>query len=268
MRTTTPGRLWVGCSGWSYQDWRGLVYDPDRPARTWFEQYAERFDTVELNATFYRLPKASTVDAWREQAPDGFCFAVKVGQFGTHRMKLRDAGSWLPRHLEVVAHLGDHLGPQLFQLPPRWRRDVPRLDDALAATDPRLRWAVELRDPSWLHDDVFEVLARHGAALCLHDLLPDHPLERTTDWTYVRFHGPDAIGDPYHGRYGPRRLRRHVELLGEWRDAGCDVHAYFNNDWDANAVADATWLRAALTAGDPPAAGVSADVRDAGEVGR
>jgi uncharacterized protein YecE (DUF72 family) len=245
----------VGCSGWSYKDWRGLVYDPGRPARTWFEQYAQRFDTVELNATFYRLPAATTVDQWRDQAPEGFCYAAKVGQFCTHRMKLREPTSWMPRHLERITRLGDHLGPNLFQLPPRWRRDVPRLDDALAATDPRLRWAVELRDPTWLHDDVFEVLARHGAALCLHDLLPDHPRVRTTDWTYVRFHGPRALEEPYHGRYGYRRLTPFVELLGSWADDGCDVYAYFNNDWDANAVADATWLR------DHLAARVSAPVR-------
>jgi uncharacterized protein YecE (DUF72 family) len=219
------------------------VYDPALPARTWFAQYAERFDTVELNATFYRLPTPAAVEQWRAQAPEGFCYAAKVGQFCTHRRKLRDPGSWMPRHLERITLLGDHLGPNLFQLPPRWRRDVPRLDDALAATDPRMRWAVELRDPSWLHDDVFEVLARHGAALCIHDLLPDHPRIRTTDWTYVRFHGPRAIEEPYHGRYGPRRLAPYVDLLGSWADEGCDVFAYFNNDWDANAVADATTLR-------------------------
>jgi uncharacterized protein YecE (DUF72 family) len=242
------GSARVGCSGWSYRDWRGRFYDPDRPARTWFEQYAAHFDTVELNATFYRLPTMAAVDRWREQAPDGFCYAAKVGQFCTHRMKLRDPGSWMPRHLERITGLEDHLGPNLFQLPPRWRRDAPRLDDALAATDPRLRWAVELRDPSWLHDEVFDVLARHGAALCLHDLLADHPRIRTTDWTYVRFHGPRALEEPYRGRYGYRRLTPFVELLGGWLDEGCDVFAYFNNDWDANAVADATWLRDHLAA--------------------
>jgi uncharacterized protein YecE (DUF72 family) len=224
------------------------VYDAHRPARTWFEQYARLFDTVELNATFYRLPAASTVDLWRAQAPPDFCYAVKVGQFGTHRMKLRDPGSWLPRHLERAARLGPHLGPQLFQLPPRWKRDVPRLDEALAAADPRLRWAVELRDPSWVHDDVLQVLARHGAALCIHDLVPDHPVVRTTDWTYARFHGPNAVAAPYQGRYGKRRLAPIAEVLASWRDEGTDVYAYFNNDWDANAVADAQTLRAALRA--------------------
>jgi uncharacterized protein YecE (DUF72 family) len=237
------GTARVGCSGWSYKDWRGVVYPADAPARTWFSLYAQRFDTVEINNTFYRLPDASTVAAWEAQAPPGFCFAVKVGQFGTHRMKLRDAASWLPRHLERATLLGEHLGPNLFQLPPRWKRNAARLDEALDAVPSSVRWAVEVRDATWLHDDVFDVLARHGAALCLHDLLPDHPWERTTSWTYVRFHGPNALADKYQGRYGARRLAPIAERLTSWMDEGTDVFAYFNNDYDGHAVVDAEWLR-------------------------
>jgi uncharacterized protein YecE (DUF72 family) len=238
----------VGCSGWSYQDWRGVVYPADAPSRTWFELYAQVLDTVEINNTFYRLPPATTVERWADQAPDGFCYAVKVGQFGTHRMKLNDTASWLPRHLERVERLGDHLGPNLFQLPPRWKRNAARLDEALSVAPRTLRWAVELRDPSWLHDDVFEVLRRHDAALCLHDLLPDHPLERTASWTYVRFHGPRALVDKYRGRYGPRRLAPVAERLAGWLDDGTDVFAYFNNDYDGHAMTDAKWLRSQLAA--------------------
>jgi uncharacterized protein YecE (DUF72 family) len=247
----------VGCSGWSYQDWRGIVYPADAPARTWFELYAQVLDTVEINNTFYRLPPATTVERWADQAPEGFCYAVKVGQFGTHRMKLNDAASWLPRHLERVERLGDHLGPNLFQLPPRWKRNAARLDEALSVAPTTIRWAVELRDPSWLHDEVFEVLRRHDAALCLHDLLPDHPLERTASWTYVRFHGPRALEDKYRGRYGPRRLAPVAERLAGWLDEGTDVFAYFNNDYDGHAMADAKWLRSQLAArtAAPQAAG-------------
>jgi uncharacterized protein YecE (DUF72 family) len=240
--TRRRGRARVGCSGWSYRDWRGVVYPDDAPSRTWFSHYVERFDTVEINNTFYRLPEASTVDRWAEQAPTGFCYAVKVGQFGSHRMKLRDAESWLPRHLERVTRLGPHLGPNLVQLPPRWRCNPGRLDELLEVAPATMRWAVEVRDPSWLHDEVFDVLARHGAALCIHDLLADHPWECTTDWTYVRFHGPDATNDAYHGRYGRRRLRRIAERLDSWLAEGADVFAYFNNDYEGNAVADAETL--------------------------
>ena len=237
----------VGCSGWSYKDWRGVVYPEKAPARTWFSLYAERFDTVEINNTFYRLPPVSTVEAWAAQAPPGFCYALKVGQFGSHRMKLRDAASWLPNHLDRVDRLGPHLGPNLLQLPPRWKRDVERLDEFLTAAPARLRWAVELRDPSWLHDDVYDLLAQHGAALCIHDLLADHPWIRTTDWTYVRFHGPRALEQKYHGRYGGRRLSPVARRLGVWIDDGVDVYAYFNNDYEGHAVEDAIWLRDRLT---------------------
>lgn len=233
----------VGCSGWSYRDWRGVVYPADAPARRWFELYAERFDTVEINNTFYRLPAETTVDQWAAQAPPSFTYAVKVGQFGSHRMKLRDPGPWLARHLERARRLGSHLGPNLLQLPPRWRRDVARLDDFLAVAPPDIRWAVELRDPSWVHDDVFAVLERHGAALCLHDLLPDHPWVLTTTWTYVRFHGPRALEQPYHGAYGARRLAPVATRLGAWMEEGVDVFAYFNNDYEGHAVTDGTWLR-------------------------
>ncbi len=240
------GEVRVGCSGWVYGDWRGRVYPADAPQRTWFARYAERFDTVELNTTFYRLPSPSTVEHWADQAPEGFVYSPKLGQYCTHRKKLKDPGTWLGNHLDRVRRLGARLGPNLVQLPPRWRRDVERLDAFLSAAPDDVRWAVEVRDRSWLDDDVFACLARHGAALCLHDLLADHPWLRTTSWTYVRFHGPHALDHPYEGRYGARRLAPLAERLAEWRDAGADVWAYFNNDREAAAVDDATWLRAEL----------------------
>jgi uncharacterized protein YecE (DUF72 family) len=230
-----------------YDDWRGTVYPARAARREWFGCYAERFDTVEINATFYRLPSVTTVDRWAQQAPSGFRYALKLGAFGSHRMKLRDAASWLPNHLDRVSHLGAAAGPTLVQLPPRWRRDVARLDEFLAVAPSSRRWAVELRDPSWLHDDVYAVLARHGAALCIHDLLPHHPWILTTDWTYIRFHGPNAREEKYVGRYGGRRLWRAAQRLGEWADDGVDVFAYFNNDYGGAAVADAVWLRGRLS---------------------
>ena len=141
------GRVHVGCSGWSYRDWRGPVYPERAPARTWFDLYAQRFDTVEINNTFYRLPPPTTVEGWAAQAPAGFTYAVKLGQFGSHRMKLRDAERWLPNHIDRVDRLGAHLGPNLVQLPPRWKRDTSRLDAFLSVAPARLRWAIELRDP-------------------------------------------------------------------------------------------------------------------------
>jgi uncharacterized protein YecE (DUF72 family) len=240
----------VGCSGWMYRDWRGVVYPRELRQRDWFGHYASLFDTVELNSTFYRLPSVDTVDQWRQQAPPGFTYSLKLGSFGSHRMKLRDAASWLPNHVDRARRLGATLGPTLVQLPPRWRRNVERLDEFLttaAAADterPALRWAVEVRDPTWLHDDVFAVLEQHGAALCIHDLLPRHPWLLTTTWTYVRFHGPHAVDRKYVGRYGGRRLSRPARRLGDWLRTGVDVFAYFNNDFHGDAAQDAQWLRA------------------------
>jgi uncharacterized protein YecE (DUF72 family) len=243
------GRAFVGCSGWVYKDWRGVVYPEGVPQRLWFAHYATLFDTVELNATFYRLPTPEAVERWAEQAPDGFTYAAKLGQFGSHRMKLRDAASWLPNHLDRVRRLGRSLGPTLVQLPPRWRRDAGRLDEFLTvatALGGDLRWAVELRDESWLHDDVYAVLERHRAALCIHDLLPDHPWRRTTDWTYLRFHGPRPLERKYYGAYTGRRLRPVVDRIAPWLAEGDDVYAYFNNDYEGHAVTDARWFRAHL----------------------
>jgi uncharacterized protein YecE (DUF72 family) len=228
-----------------------VVYPEGAPARTWFALYAARFDTVEINNTFYRLPPPETVEAWAAQAPPDFVYALKVGQFGSHRMKLRDAASWLPNHVDRAQRLGRSLGPNLLQLPPRWKRNVERLDEFLTAAPKTMRWAVELREPTWLHDDVFATLARQRAALCIHDLLADHPWELTTDWTYVRFHGPDALNVKYWGRYGPRRLRPTADRLQGIMDGGCDVFAYFNNDHEAHAVTDASWLAEALGVRQP-----------------
>jgi uncharacterized protein YecE (DUF72 family) len=233
----------IGCSGWSYDDWRGVIYPSDAKPSTWFGLYAELFDTVEINNTFYRLPQPSTMENWAAQAPPDFVYALKLGQFGSHRKKLLDAQSWLANHIDRVDRLGAHLGPNLVQLPPRWKRNAARLDEFLAVAPDHIRWAVEFRDASWLHDDVFHVLERHGAALCVHDLLAGHPWIRTTDWTYMRFHGPNAIDNRYVGRYGPARLEPIAERLAVWLAEGVDVFAYFNNDTNGDAVRDATWLR-------------------------
>ena len=244
-------RARVGCSGWDYPDWGEVLYPAGLPRRRRLERYASLFDTVELNSTFYRLPAEPTVLAWAAAVPPGFVFSVKLGQFGSHRKKLRDPATWLPHHVERLELLGEHLGPTLVQLPPHWHRDTERLDAFLEAAPRRLRWAVELRDPTWLHDDVFEVLQRHGAALCIHDLLPDHPWELTTDWTYVRFHGPRAGAERYAGEYTGQRLWRAATRFEEWLDRGHDVYAYFNNDRDGAALHDAAWLRKRLEGPGP-----------------
>jgi uncharacterized protein YecE (DUF72 family) len=246
------GKAYVGCSGWSYTHWRGPVYDAALQPKDWFPEYARRFGTVEVNNTFYRLPEPSTFQAWRAQAPAGFVYALKVNQYGTHRRRLREPQAWLPNFVERAVLLGPTLGPNLVQLPPRWRRDTARLGAflevaaSLKVGPEKLRWAVEFRDPSWLDEETYRVLRQYGAALCVHDLLPDHPWLLTSDWAYCRFHGPQAQTEKYAGDYGPQRLAKPARVLQEWRDQGCDVYAYFNNDEGGAAVRDATWLKERL----------------------
>jgi uncharacterized protein YecE (DUF72 family) len=230
-----------------YKHWRGVVYPEGLPTRRWFEHYATLFDTVEINNTFYRLPTEQTVESWAAQAPAGFVYSLKLGSFGSHRKRLADAESWLPKHLDRVNRLGAAAGPTLVQLPPRWLQNATRLDEFLSFTPADQRWAVELRHPSWLNDETYAVLRKYGAALCIHDLLPDHPWELTTGWTYVRFHGPNAVDHPYAGRYGEEHLLAMAERLASWLAQGVDVYTYFNNDESGYAVQDARWLAQWLT---------------------
>jgi uncharacterized protein YecE (DUF72 family) len=239
--------LRVGCSGYHYAHWRGVFYPEKLPTRLWFDHYARHFDTVELNATFYRLPEEQTVRGWRDRAPAGFVYAVKLSRYGTHVRRLRDPEAWVGRFLERARLLGPTLGPILVQLPPHWSCDPDRLAEFLEAAPPENRWTVELRDPSWLCEPVLDLLRAHNAALCIHDLLENHPWEATADWVYIRFHGPRA-GEPYTGSYSPQALAAAARRIGEYLAAGRDVYAYFNNDAEGAAVQNAMDLRRYLSA--------------------
>ena len=234
-------RLRIGCSGWSYGGWRGNVY-AGVPARRWFETYTTWFDTVELNTTFYRLPRPETVEAWAAAAPPGFEYEVKLAGFVTHRRKLLDPERSWELHADRARRLGSALGVTHVQLPPRWRLDLPRLEAFLAAAPADLSLALELREPSWFDDRVYELLAQRDVALCLHDMIPDHPFVVTASHAYVRCHGPKAPARPYVGRYPPARRRVLADLVTALAERCSTVRCYFNNDTDAAAVADARWL--------------------------
>jgi uncharacterized protein YecE (DUF72 family) len=235
---STRGELRIGTSGYQYRHWSGDFYPRGLPQRRWFEHYAQRFDTVEINNTFYRLPKPETFDRWRENAPPGFRFALKYSRYGTHLKHLADPEQALERFLEGAQRLRRRLGPILVQLPPRWKADPGRLDAFLRVAPRRHRWAVELRDESWLREETYDVLRRHGAALVIHDLLDRHPVELTSDWTYLRFHGRD-----YGGSYSPQALSGQARRIRGWLRGGRDVYAYFNNDEGGHAPRNAADLR-------------------------
>jgi uncharacterized protein YecE (DUF72 family) len=235
-------RARIGTSGYQYEHWRGVLYPEGAPKDEWFRHYAERFDTVEINNTFYHLPEASTFDKWRREAPEGFCYALKFSRYATHMKKLRDPAASIAQFMERAERLEETLGPILVQLPPRWRVNPERLDAFLDAAPAGRRWAVEFRDPSWFCRPVYEVLARHGAALCIHDMIENHPRVTTAEWVYLRFHG-----DGYTGSYSRHALSGIARRIRRYLAEGRDVYCYFNNDAHGYAVYNAQDLRRYLS---------------------
>lgn len=229
----------MGTSGWQYEHWKGVLYPPESRPREWFEIYARHFDAVEVNNTFYQLPEASTFDGWARAAPEGFCYVLKFSRYGSHLKKLKDPRRSIGPFCERAERLGEHLGPILVQLPPNWRADPQRLETFLdVAAETGHRWAVEFRDGSWLCEEVFEILRDRGAALCVHDMIEEHPREVTTGWTYLRYHGPGPWGDYPHQALSASARR----IYGHLR-AGRDVYAFFNNDAEGHAVRNALGLK-------------------------
>jgi uncharacterized protein YecE (DUF72 family) len=238
------GRVRVGCSGWQYKHWRGDFYPVDVAATRWFEYYAARFDTVEINNSFYRLPEAETFARWRERAPGRFLFAVKASRFLTHMKKLKDPEEPLERLFTRMRSLGRRLGPVLYQLPPGFKLDLGRLEHFLHALPGDARHVIEFRDPSWYADTVSVLLERHRVARCLHDMQGSATgRERVGPFVYVRYHGASGT---YSGGYPADRLARWAEWLQAEREAGVDVFAYFNNDVGGHAPRDAVTLRQLL----------------------
>jgi uncharacterized protein YecE (DUF72 family) len=240
----------VGCSGWSYKHWRDGAFYPRRlPSREWLRHYATQFDTVELNASFYRLPNKSTAERWSEEAPVGFRFAVKVSRYLTHVVRLADTAEHLALLLERLAPLiaADRAGPLLWQLPPTFRRDDARLAEALAAMPTHLRHAIEFRDQSWFADEVMSLLEQHRVAL----VIADRPEVRafqtelvTTDFAYIRFHYGSR---GRRGNYSASELDECADRLDALRER-VEIRAYFTNDWEAFAPANAHALRKRLSA--------------------
>ena len=242
----------IGTSGWQYRDWGGGAFYPPRlPQRRWLEFYATRFPTVEVNNTFYSLPKEDTFVKWREETPAGFVVTVKASRYITHIRRLREARDSVELFWSRARLLGDRLGPVLFQLPPKFRADVDLLREFLKVLPSEIRPAFEFRDPSWETPEVYRALDEAGAAW----VIPDRPGWRVPDlvtggWSYVRFH---------QGGHGPRGSAYTREKLRRWADRlaalpADDVWVYFNNDPDAAAVRDAAVFTKLVEASGRPVA--------------
>lgn len=244
--STRQARIRIGTSGWHYRHWAGRFYPHDLKSDAYLGFYARHFATVEINSTFYGLPTRETLAAWCDAAPDGFVFASKASRYITHMKKLKDPVDGITRFFAALDLLGDRMGPVLFQTPPNWRVNTGRLADFLAVLPAGRRVAFEFRDRSWFTPAVFEVLARHGAALCAYDLSGYRsPVRVTADFTYIRLHGP---AEPYRGTYDGRTLAGWARRFRRWRARDIDVYCYFDNDERGHAVADASRL-AAMVAG-------------------
>ena len=231
----------IGCSGWEYKHWRGDFYPAELPTTRWFEYYAARFDTVEINNSFYRLPEESTFARWAERAPPGFVYAVKASRFLTHMKKLKDPEEPLDRLFSRMRPLRPHLGPVLYQLPPNLKLDRGRLEYFLHSLPRGVRHVMEFRDPTWYADDVYALLQRYGVALCLHDMRRSATgRERVGPFVYVRFHGPSGT---YSGGYSDDRLAGWADWIRQQLTEKVDVYAYFNNDVGGHAPRDAVTLR-------------------------
>jgi uncharacterized protein YecE (DUF72 family) len=242
-----PRRAWIGCSGWNYADWREVVYPKGLPQSRWLEHYATLFDTVEVNSTFYRLPKRESVARWVEQTPDDFVFAVKSSRYLTHIRRLRGLEGGVERFYERIEPLTrtPKMGPVLWQLPANFRRDDERLRQALSAL-PDGRHAFEFRHESWFGPEVYDLLRDRGAALVIGDH-PERPFqarELTADWTFIRFHYGSRGRN---GNYSETELEQWAERIDGWRRRH-EVYAYFNNDWRGYAVRNGLWLRKRLGA--------------------
>lgn len=238
-------RIRIGTSGWSYPHWRGVFYPDGLPASRELDFYAEHFGSVEINNTFYRLAERGTLELWHDRVPPDFVFSIKASRYITHMKKLKDPAASTARFFEPVGALGGKRGPVLFQLPPGWRFNARRLAEFLAVLPGDGRYTFEFRDRSWLNDDCFELLRQRGAALCIYDLAGyTSPKEITTDFVYVRLHGPGAA---YGGCYDKQVLSGWAGALSAWSAKGLDIYCYFNNDEAACAVMNAQSVEAMLT---------------------
>ena len=257
MRDVAPHRdsireVHIGCSGWDYADWRGPFYDAREPKRRWLERYAEHFDTVEVNSTFYRLARPAAVERWVQATPEGFRFAVKASRYLTHVRRLTDLDSGIKRFYEPLEPLiaADRLGPVLWQLPENFPRDEQRLAAWIQVLPPGMH-TIEFRNPGWFVPSVLEMLREGGVALTI----GDHPQRRfqshaaTAPWRFIRFHYGRRGHD---GNYSAIELDDWAERIQRWR-RDTEVWAYFNNDWRAFAPANAAGLlrRLGLVGGVP-----------------
>jgi len=238
-----PHRIFIGTSGWNYNHWRGIFYPDELSTKEWFHYYRKKFDTVEINNTFYNLPDSNVFKNWKKQAPADFIYAVKVNRYITHMKKLKNPESALKKFFSRVKYLEGNLGPILFQLPPYWKCNAERLKNFLKKLPKDKIHVFEFRDDSWHTKEIFKILDSHNASFCIHDMpyvkCPQIAIGKVA---YLRFHGAQRV---YQGGYPIRALKRWADWIST-QSKKRDVYIYFNNDAEGHAVKDAAKLKKLL----------------------
>ena len=237
-------RIFIGTSGWHYRHWLGNFYPAELPPSRMLEVYLQRFETVELNNSFYRLPTEDAFEKWRRSTPADFRFAVKGSRYITHMKKLGDPAENVELFLGRAEKLGRKLGPILFQFPPRWRSNPERLQSFVDVLPKKHRYTFELRETSWMNGEVYGILRSRNLAFCIYEIeYYQSPLEITADWTYIRLHGPGA---KYQGLYGTKGLRPWARRIETWAKSLKEIYVYFDNDQAGYAPRDALTLKKML----------------------
>ena len=258
-------QLRIGTSGWAYEHWRGRFYPRALPPREWLAFAARRLPTIEVNATWRRVPAPHVFDAWRDRAPPGFQLTLKAPREITHDRRLVDADDAARAFVAQALRLQDALGVILFQFPSSFREDLPLLGRFLEALPRGLRYAVELRHRSWFARETYELLAEHAVAFVVHDFArKGAPIVETAPFCYLRLHGPSGR---YRGAYDVETLLQWSEQVRDWAARGFEVYTYFNNDERAKSLAGVWRLRAALADELGATAGLAPPLAAAAEVG-
>ena len=221
-------RYYIGTSGWSYAHWKEVFYPAGLSTKDWLGYYVKFFTSVEINNTFYRLPKEETFRNWQAMAPAGFIFSVKASRFITHVKRLKDAAEPVANFINRARLLGDNLGPILFQLPPNWSLNIDRFTAFVNILPAGIAYVFEYRDSSWFDSRVYALMSQRNLAFCIHDMAGlDCPRLVTSQLVYIRFHGVSA---KYQGKYSPDQLASWSEFICQYLRQGREVFVYFNND--------------------------------------
>ncbi len=241
-------KLHIGTSGWSYRHWQGVFYPPEAKPDRYLEYYCTKFSCVELNSSFYNLPRASTADGWKDRTPEQFRFCLKMSRYITHQLQLVDPEDSLVKFFEIFGRMRDKLGPVLVQLHPGLQYDKQLIIDFLEILKEnynQYRFALEIRNKSWINEAFFNLLSEYDTGFVIADSGNRYPFHEaiTTDFVYLRFHGREQL---YASDYNEDVLKYYADKINCWLEGNSEIWAFFNNDFYGYAVKNASQLEQIL----------------------